>query len=117
MGEEIPRRFMHKLRKFVVIHLTVLILLRRLPSVRITLCSGKKSTGQKSFKELAVIGFGRFFEKYNCLVALGREQDYLRLSGFRSGQGAGGGARTRDRTVPADLRADSLATVPSTPRK
>ncbi|GFN85246.1 MAM and LDL-receptor class a domain-containing protein 1-like [Plakobranchus ocellatus] len=34
----------------------------------------------------------------------------LRLSGPPSGQGAGGGARTRDRRVPADLRADSLAT-------
>ncbi|GFO44481.1 hypothetical protein PoB_007098600 [Plakobranchus ocellatus] len=31
-----------------------------------------------------------------------------------SGQGAGGGARTRDRRVPADLRADSLTTVPPT---
>ncbi|GFO17990.1 hypothetical protein PoB_004449500 [Plakobranchus ocellatus] len=30
--------------------------------------------------------------------------------------GAGGGARTRDRRVPVDLRADSLATVPPTPR-
>ncbi|GFO21516.1 hypothetical protein PoB_004802100 [Plakobranchus ocellatus] len=32
-----------------------------------------------------------------------------------SGQGAGGEARTRDRRVPADLRADSLATEPPTP--
>ncbi|GFO27841.1 hypothetical protein PoB_005434600 [Plakobranchus ocellatus] len=39
-----------------------------------------------------------------------------RLSGPPSGQGASGGARTRDRRVPADLRADSLATVPPTPR-
>ncbi|GFO25098.1 hypothetical protein PoB_005160300 [Plakobranchus ocellatus] len=39
----------------------------------------------------------------------------LRLSGPPSGQGAGSGARTRDRRVPADLRADSLATVPPTP--
>ncbi|GFN91280.1 hypothetical protein PoB_001778600 [Plakobranchus ocellatus] len=29
-----------------------------------------------------------------------------------SGQSAGGGARTRDRRVPADFTADSLATVP-----
>ncbi|GFO21368.1 hypothetical protein PoB_004787300 [Plakobranchus ocellatus] len=40
-----------------------------------------------------------------------------RLSGPPSGQGAGGGARTRDRKVPADLRADSLATVPPTHHK
>ncbi|GFO45575.1 hypothetical protein PoB_007208000 [Plakobranchus ocellatus] len=39
----------------------------------------------------------------------------LRLSGPPSGQGAGGGARTRDRRVPAEFRADSLVTVPSTP--
>ncbi|GFO00676.1 hypothetical protein PoB_002718100 [Plakobranchus ocellatus] len=31
-----------------------------------------------------------------------------------SGQGACGGTRTRDRRVPADLKADSLSTVPST---
>ncbi|GFO03620.1 hypothetical protein PoB_003012500 [Plakobranchus ocellatus] len=38
------------------------------------------------------------------------QQGDLRLSGLPPGQGAGGGARTRDRRVPADLRADSLAT-------
>ncbi|GFN89900.1 hypothetical protein PoB_001640600 [Plakobranchus ocellatus] len=43
------------------------------------------------------------------------QQGDLRLSGPPSGQGAGGGARTGDRRVSADLRADSLATVPSTP--
>ncbi|GFN85197.1 hypothetical protein PoB_001170300 [Plakobranchus ocellatus] len=43
------------------------------------------------------------------------QQGDLRLSGPPSGQGAGGGAQTRDRRVPADLRADSLATVPPTP--
>ncbi|GFO15554.1 hypothetical protein PoB_004205900 [Plakobranchus ocellatus] len=41
------------------------------------------------------------------------QQGDLRLSGPPSGQDAGGGARTRDRRVPADLRADSLATVSS----
>ncbi|GFN94166.1 hypothetical protein PoB_002067200 [Plakobranchus ocellatus] len=40
----------------------------------------------------------------------------LRLSGPLSGQGASGGAQSRDRTVPADVRADSLATEPPTPR-
>ncbi|GFO19805.1 hypothetical protein PoB_004631000 [Plakobranchus ocellatus] len=34
-----------------------------------------------------------------------------------SGQGAGFGARTRDRRIPADLRADSIATMPPTPRE
>ncbi|GFO36903.1 hypothetical protein PoB_006340800 [Plakobranchus ocellatus] len=42
-------------------------------------------------------------------------QGDLRLSGPPSGQGVGGGARTRGRRFPADLRTDSLATVPSTP--
>ncbi|GFN89851.1 hypothetical protein PoB_001635700 [Plakobranchus ocellatus] len=41
---------------------------------------------------------------------------YNRLSGPPSGQGAGGGARTRDRRVHADLRADSLTTVLPTPQ-
>ncbi|GFN80217.1 multiple epidermal growth factor-like domains 10 [Plakobranchus ocellatus] len=44
------------------------------------------------------------------------QQGDLRLSGPPSGQDAGGGARTRDRRVPADLRAESLATVPPTPQ-
>ncbi|GFO45226.1 pleckstrin homology domain-containing family d member 1 [Plakobranchus ocellatus] len=43
------------------------------------------------------------------------EQGDLRLSGPPSGQGAGSGARTRDRRVPADFRADSQATVLPTP--
>ncbi|GFO49694.1 hypothetical protein PoB_007619900 [Plakobranchus ocellatus] len=45
----------------------------------------------------------------------GPPQGDLRLSGPPSGQGAGSGARTRDRRVPADLRADSQATVLPTP--
>ncbi|GFO11475.1 hypothetical protein PoB_003798000 [Plakobranchus ocellatus] len=40
----------------------------------------------------------------------------IRLPGPPSGQGAGGGARTRNRRVHADLRTDSLAIVPPTPR-
>ncbi|GFN80907.1 hypothetical protein PoB_000741300 [Plakobranchus ocellatus] len=43
------------------------------------------------------------------------QQGDLRLSGPPSGQGAGSGARTRDRRVPADLRANSQATVLPTP--
>ncbi|GFO35535.1 hypothetical protein PoB_006204000 [Plakobranchus ocellatus] len=39
----------------------------------------------------------------------------LRLSGFSSRKGASDGARTRNRRVPADLRADSLSNVPPTP--
>ncbi|GFO10653.1 Cd109 antigen-like [Plakobranchus ocellatus] len=39
----------------------------------------------------------------------------IKLSGPLLGQGICGGARTRDRRFPADLRADSLSTVPPTP--
>ncbi|GFN99311.1 hypothetical protein PoB_002581700 [Plakobranchus ocellatus] len=42
------------------------------------------------------------------------QQGDLRLSGPPSGQGADGWARTRDRRVPADLRAGFLATEPPT---
>ncbi|GFO29919.1 hypothetical protein PoB_005642400 [Plakobranchus ocellatus] len=42
-----------------------------------------------------------------------QEQRDLRLSGPPSGQGVGGGARTHDRRVLANLRADSLSNVPS----
>ncbi|GFN96435.1 hypothetical protein PoB_002294100 [Plakobranchus ocellatus] len=45
------------------------------------------------------------------------QQGDLRLSGPPSGQGTGSGARTRDRRVPADLRADSQATVLPMPPK
>ncbi|GFN80729.1 NADP dehydrogenase [ubiquinone] 1 subunit c2 [Plakobranchus ocellatus] len=54
-------------------------------------------------------------KKYKDLLLKCPQQGDLRLSGPPSGQDAGGGARTRDRRVPADLRADSLATVPPTP--
>ncbi|GFO43754.1 hypothetical protein PoB_007025900 [Plakobranchus ocellatus] len=39
----------------------------------------------------------------------------FRLSGRLLGQGSGGGVRTRDRRVSADLMEDSLPTVPPTP--
>ncbi|GFO05937.1 hypothetical protein PoB_003244200 [Plakobranchus ocellatus] len=53
--------------------------------------------------------------QFGLLYIASPQQGSIRLSGPPSGQGAGGGARTRDRRFPADLRADSLATVPSTP--
>ncbi|GFO21869.1 hypothetical protein PoB_004837400 [Plakobranchus ocellatus] len=48
-------------------------------------------------------------------LSLSPQQGDLRLSGPPSGQGAGSEARTRDRRVPAGLRADSQATVLPTP--
>ncbi|GFO48380.1 hypothetical protein PoB_007488500 [Plakobranchus ocellatus] len=43
-----------------------------------------------------------------------QQGDFI-LADLPSGQGTGGGARTRDRKAPADLRADSLSTVLPTP--
>ncbi|GFO21098.1 hypothetical protein PoB_004760300 [Plakobranchus ocellatus] len=43
------------------------------------------------------------------------QQADLRLSGPPSGQGAGNGVRTRNKRIPTEIRADSLATVPPTP--
>ncbi|GFO19201.1 hypothetical protein PoB_004570600 [Plakobranchus ocellatus] len=48
-------------------------------------------------------------------VAASPQQGDLKLSGPPPGQGASGGARTRDRRVSVDLRTDSLVTVPPTP--
>ncbi|GFN77560.1 hypothetical protein PoB_000406600 [Plakobranchus ocellatus] len=52
------------------------------------------------------------------LVSQASPQDDLRLSRLSSppsSQGTGDGTRTRDKRLPEDLRADSLATVPPTP--
>ncbi|GFO42213.1 hypothetical protein PoB_006871800 [Plakobranchus ocellatus] len=48
---------------------------------------------------------------------LNPQQGDFRLSGSPSDHGAGGGARTRDRGIPADLSSDSLVTEPLTPRR
>ncbi|GFN83716.1 hypothetical protein PoB_001022200 [Plakobranchus ocellatus] len=55
-------------------------------------------------------------EGFGFLYIASPQQGDLRLSGPPSGQGVGSGARTRDRMVPADLRADSQATVLPTPQ-
>ncbi|GFO08003.1 hypothetical protein PoB_003450800 [Plakobranchus ocellatus] len=58
------------------------------------------------------------FKKHLSILSLGiasPQRGDLKLAGPPPGQGAGGGARTRYRKVPADLRAGSLATVPPTP--
>ncbi|GFN85038.1 hypothetical protein PoB_001154400 [Plakobranchus ocellatus] len=49
------------------------------------------------------------------LYLASQQQGDVRLLGPPPGLGASSGARTRDRRVPADLRADSLTTVPPTP--
>ncbi|GFO09521.1 hypothetical protein PoB_003602600 [Plakobranchus ocellatus] len=59
------------------------------------------------------IGF-RLFGAIGLVLASPQIADF-RLSGTPSGEGAGGWASTRDRRVPADLRVDSLATVPPRP--
>ncbi|GFO46153.1 hypothetical protein PoB_007265800 [Plakobranchus ocellatus] len=55
--------------------------------------------------------FSTVEEWSGILCTASPQQGDLRLSGPLSGQGAGGGARTR---VPADLRAGTLSTVPPT---
>ncbi|GFO00117.1 hypothetical protein PoB_002662200 [Plakobranchus ocellatus] len=52
---------------------------------------------------------------HGLLTHASPQQGDLRLSGLPSGRGIDGGARTRDRRVPANLREDSQATVPPTP--
>ncbi|GFN82359.1 hypothetical protein PoB_000886500 [Plakobranchus ocellatus] len=42
---------------------------------------------------------------FSFLYIASPQQGDLRLSGSPSGQGGGGGARTRDRRVPAEIRA------------
>ncbi|GFO22383.1 hypothetical protein PoB_004888800 [Plakobranchus ocellatus] len=54
-------------------------------------------------------------EDYRRACIVSPQQGDLRLSGPPSGQGAGGGAQTRDKGVSADLRAASVATVPPMP--
>ncbi|GFO44485.1 E3 ubiquitin-protein ligase pdzrn3-like [Plakobranchus ocellatus] len=63
----------------------------------------------RSILKVQVSETWRFYQR------LSPQQGDLRLSGRPSGRSAGGGARTHDRRIPADLRADSLATVPPTP--
>ncbi|GFO03311.1 hypothetical protein PoB_002981600 [Plakobranchus ocellatus] len=90
-----------------------------------------KKREEKLFERL-VIGQGSQLISYanqrlkglkfaDCLVyrkvTFSPQQGDFRLSGPPSGQGAGDGARTRDRRIPADLRADSLATEPPMPLK
>ncbi|GFN74353.1 hypothetical protein PoB_000085900 [Plakobranchus ocellatus] len=56
-----------------------------------------------------------YYFSHICCLFCHPDQGDLRLSGPPSGQDASDEARTRDRRVPANLRADSLATVPPTP--
>ncbi|GFO25518.1 hypothetical protein PoB_005202300 [Plakobranchus ocellatus] len=54
---------------------------------------------------------------YSIATVCCAQQGDLRLSGLPSDQGTGGGARTRNRRIPADLRADSLVIEPPKPPK
>ncbi|GFO08169.1 hypothetical protein PoB_003467400 [Plakobranchus ocellatus] len=61
-----------------------------------------------------------YFGAVLVFSAVSPQQDDLWLSGPPPGQRAeraGGGDRTPDRRKPADLRADSIATMPLVPRK
>ncbi|GFN88168.1 hypothetical protein PoB_001467400 [Plakobranchus ocellatus] len=56
-------------------------------------------------------------QAHSSIFREGPQQGDLWLSDLPPGQGAGDGARTHDRRIPADIRADLLATVPPTPRR
>ncbi|GFO02909.1 hypothetical protein PoB_002941400 [Plakobranchus ocellatus] len=65
------------------------------------------------------VQYGRTERTHVGYFLVGRKtlEKIRRLLGPPSGQGTGGGARTRDRRNPAGLRADSLCTVPPSPHK
>ncbi|GFO22231.1 endothelin-converting enzyme 1 [Plakobranchus ocellatus] len=72
---------------------------------------GRHRVTEKLWEISRARGHGRIF-----LCTASPQQADLRLLGSPSGQGACSGARSHDRGVPADLRANSLTTVPPTPR-
>ncbi|GFO19931.1 hypothetical protein PoB_004643600 [Plakobranchus ocellatus] len=79
-----------------------------------------RNLGAFLFRNSYVIDFDKSLGMFTIIIETSTQkaspqQGDLRLSGPPSGQGTGGGARTRDRRGPADLRTDSLATVPPTP--
>ncbi|GFN75126.1 hypothetical protein PoB_000163200 [Plakobranchus ocellatus] len=79
------------------------------------LCKSKKARDARcsSYKGGAMPHILEFSAKKGWFLQVASpQQSDLRLSGPPSNQGTGGGAQTRDRRVPIDLRADSLATVP-----
>ncbi|GFO37765.1 hypothetical protein PoB_006427000 [Plakobranchus ocellatus] len=65
--------------------------------------------------DISMFSNRQLFESAGLRRYMHSQQGGLRLSGSPLGQCASGGARTSDRKVPVDLRADSLATVPPTP--
>ncbi|GFN76908.1 hypothetical protein PoB_000341400 [Plakobranchus ocellatus] len=57
---------------------------------------------------------GRTYKLVDVNLVITRRSDPQHYPRPPSGQGASGGARARDKRVPADLKADSLATEPPT---
>ncbi|GFO00080.1 one cut domain family member [Plakobranchus ocellatus] len=71
----------------------------------------KLKSGRETFRRMWKWLQEPEFQRMSALrLAASPQQGDLRLSG----QGAGGGARTRNRRVPADFRVDSIATEPPT---
>ncbi|GFN96272.1 hypothetical protein PoB_002277800 [Plakobranchus ocellatus] len=66
------------------------------------------------FRPSSIVNSLEVFLVVVFLIASPQQGD-LGLSGPLSGQGAGGGARTRHRWVPENLRANLLSTVPPMP--
>ncbi|GFO19277.1 hypothetical protein PoB_004578200 [Plakobranchus ocellatus] len=76
---------------------------------------GVEVEGKKKFWNEGGVFLRHRKEGRKVLYIASPQQCDLKLLGPPSGQGAGGKTRTRDRRVPADLRADSLTTVSPTP--
>ncbi|GFN96386.1 hypothetical protein PoB_002289200 [Plakobranchus ocellatus] len=65
---------------------------------------------------LTELSLNTVFNMISAWRTASSQQGDLRLSGPPSSQDDDDGARTRNRRVPADFRADSLATEPPTPK-
>ncbi|GFO10483.1 hypothetical protein PoB_003698800 [Plakobranchus ocellatus] len=95
-----PRQRQHS-KSFLRVGVKVVVVIW----VRIKIWSGQWARVKAMVEELS----------FEFLYIASPQQGDLRLSGPPPGQGADSGARTRDRRVSADLRADSQATVLPTP--
>ncbi|GFO45059.1 hypothetical protein PoB_007156400 [Plakobranchus ocellatus] len=72
----------------------------------------RKGLTKKVHSAYAKLFWASVVNKFGLLYKASPQQGDLRLLGPPPGRGAHGGAGTRDRRIPACLRADSLSTMP-----